>query len=146
MTKFSHFIPAQKKSGYSLIELMVTISIVVLLSSISLAVYRQASIGARDAKRKTDLETVRQALVLRRTEVGTYPIQTAETTNAFFTVILLLRADGYLNDIEKIADPKGNVGDFGYRYVSQNGTIFTVCAEIESDGVPSATDYCVSSP
>ncbi|PJC43527.1 MAG: hypothetical protein CO039_03740, partial [Candidatus Pacebacteria bacterium CG_4_9_14_0_2_um_filter_34_50] len=62
-----------KKKGFTLIELLVVATIITILSAIGLVSFVNAGQGARDAKRKADLETVRQALVLRRSDLGNYP-------------------------------------------------------------------------
>ncbi|NCS87105.1 MAG: prepilin-type N-terminal cleavage/methylation domain-containing protein, partial [Candidatus Pacebacteria bacterium] len=62
-----------KKKGFTLIELLVVATIITILSAIGLVSFVNAGKGARDAKRKADLETVRQALVLRRSDLGNYP-------------------------------------------------------------------------
>jgi len=134
-----------RTAGFSLIELMVTISIIVLLSTISMVVYRQASLNARDSKRKADLETVRQALVLYKTELGTYPVRTTENQASFTAVLGTLSDANYLGNTSTLIDPKGSTDPYGYRYYS-DGTVFTVCVELETDGVPSTTDYCTTQP
>jgi len=62
-----------KKSGFSLIELLVVISIIAILVAISVASYTKVRQNARDSRRRVDLENVRQALVMYRSDNGCYP-------------------------------------------------------------------------
>lgn len=64
---------SKKQPGFTLIELLVATTIIIVLTSIGLVSYRRANINARNAKRQADLETVRQALILFKSEYGYYP-------------------------------------------------------------------------
>src|SRR3989344_1793427 len=91
-----------RRQGFTLIELLVVTTIIIVLSTIGLVSYRQAGMSARNAKRKADLETVRQALVLYRTEVGTYPV-VAGSSPANFTS-MLTTINSYISS-DTMADP-----------------------------------------
>jgi len=119
------------RSGFTMIEILVVSTIMIVLTAIGLVSYSQVSQNARNGKRKADLETIRQGLVLYRTDEGEYPATTSLTT-ALSTIT------GYLN-ATNIADPKAP--EYNYTY-SSNGAIFTVCAQLE----PSETDYCLDNP
>lgn len=94
----------QSHSGFTLIELLVVVTIIIALTVISVVSYRTASMNSRDAKRKTDLETVRQALVLYRSDKGFYP-----QDGSFPLMINKLNSTDYLSDdISKFQDPGSN--------------------------------------
>ncbi|PJC42609.1 MAG: hypothetical protein CO040_03550, partial [Candidatus Pacebacteria bacterium CG_4_9_14_0_2_um_filter_36_8] len=63
----------KKKNGFSMIELLVVTTIMIILTTIALVSYRQATQNSRNAKRKTDMEIVRQQLILYRSDNGCYP-------------------------------------------------------------------------
>lgn len=67
-----------KKQAFTLIEILVASTIIIVLMSIGVASFRTAGQSSRNAKRKADMETIRQAFVLRRSEVANYG--TANTT------------------------------------------------------------------
>lgn len=68
----------KKRNGFTLIELLVVATIIVVLSAIGLVSFTNAGKSARNSKRKSDLETVRQALVLYKSDTGGYPIALSE--------------------------------------------------------------------
>lgn len=135
--------------GFTFIELLVSATIIIILTTIAAVAFRSAGVNARDAKRKADLEAVRQALVLYKTENVTYPVMTAgypTSKTQFTTVVTTLQNGNYLST-GVIQDPNGTAGDFGYRYWS-DGATFRLSAEIESDGIQPGEvgDYVVTNP
>lgn len=66
-----HFI--QKKSGFTIIELMVVVAIIGLLSSVILASLNGARVKARDAKRLSEKQQIKLALELAYDDLGQYP-------------------------------------------------------------------------
>lgn len=61
------------KKGFTLIELLVVISIIAMLSIIGMITYSSIQLRARDAKRKTDLRSIKVALELYKQQNGYYP-------------------------------------------------------------------------
>lgn len=64
-------------SGFTLIEILVVVSIIGLMSSLVMSSLENARAKARDVRRLADLREVRTALEAYRTENGAYPIATA---------------------------------------------------------------------
>ena len=122
--------------GFTMIELLVVATIIIILTTIGLASFQQASKNARNGKRKADIEAVRSALVLFRTDTGAYPI--ASGVGAWTTMMTAI-ANYTSNDT--VDDPK-NTGVYVYTY-SSTGPDFTLCAKLEPDP---GTDYCVTNP
>ena len=145
---------SQTQSGFTLIELLVSITIISLLTVIGAVTYIQTSVNARDAKRKADLETVRQALVLYKTDssTGLYPNpynhgsgqgSSPNARDDFKTMITNdLKNGGFLSSTQNIIDPKDGTYPYGYRYVSATGGVFSLCVTLEK----TSQDYCVTNP
>ena len=112
-------------NGFSLIELLVVITITVILMSIGMVSYTKAGQTTRNGKRQQDLETLRQALVLYRVNEGQYP-----ETDDFSTMMGELRSGGYLK-IDEVKDPK-NEEPYVYTYTG-SARSFEVCAKTEPD-------------
>lgn len=136
-------------AGFTLIELLVVSTIIVVLSAIGMVSFANAGRGARNAKRKSDLETVRQALVLYKSDEGTYPVLIGETNANYETVVGLANlGDGYISSPTP-ADPKtgdpacGTGGSFECNYTyTGTATTFRLTALLEGG----EDDYVLTNP
>lgn len=70
--------PKPARKGFTLVELLVVISIIAILSVIGITVFSSAQKSARDAKRRADLQALRLALEQYKTANGIYPVTGAE--------------------------------------------------------------------
>jgi general secretion pathway protein G len=147
MTKFNFrqiIQNVKSTSGFTMIELLVVTTIIILLTTIGLISYSQALQNSRNAKRKSDLEVIRQALVLFKADNGYYPSTDYDGLQAVL-------GTGYLSAIP--TDPKSaQSATFTYSYVP--GTCsgvspvkcqtFDLGASLESGS--STTDYSIANP
>ena len=63
-----------KIKGFTLVELMVVMTIMMVLTAIGVVAFSQVSLKSRDGRRQSDLEKIRTALELYRQDTGgTYP-------------------------------------------------------------------------
>lgn len=67
------------RRGFTLIELMVAISIIAIIATVGLISYSKAQSVGRDAKRKQDLRSISVALELYRQTNGSYPAATSQS-------------------------------------------------------------------
>lgn len=67
----------KRSRGFTLIELMVSISIVAIISTVGMVVYGQAQKSARDSRRKQDLKSIQLALELYKQVNNVYPVTTS---------------------------------------------------------------------
>lgn len=123
------------QKGFTLIEIMVVVTIIALLVTAGAVVYTKLLANSRDAKRKADLETVKSALVLYRTDIGYYPSTLTWTTMA--------PINSYIS-VTSMSGPKGD----SYTYtpgscVSTQCKTFSVCTTLENT-LPAS--YCVNNP
>lgn len=65
-------------TGFTLVELLVVISIISILASIALVSFRSTQMKGRDAQRKSDLKQMANALELYYSDYGKYPDGTAD--------------------------------------------------------------------
>jgi len=109
----------KKQQAFTMIELLVSATVIILLTAIGLVSFSQTMIGSRNAKRKADLETMRQALTLYKQDFTYY----ADTTNPNFEDLVTgLYTDEYLSE-SVLEDPK-NVTPYVYQAIcsSVSGT------------------------
>jgi len=109
------------KRGFTFIELLVSITIILVLTSIGIVSYQSANKGARDNKRKAVLQQIRAALEMYRTDNDVYPVALSGLTT------------DYLSEIP--TDPKS----YSYYYNRVTTTSYDLCAYCEGDGY---TDDC----
>ena len=70
-----------QKSGFSLIELLIAITVIAIISAVGFTTFSQSQLRARDAKRKQDLRSVAVALELFYQRYGRYPCVTSGNFN-----------------------------------------------------------------
>jgi prepilin-type N-terminal cleavage/methylation domain-containing protein len=70
------------KSGFTLIELMVVISVIAILSTIALIGLRSAQNSAKDTKKISTINGMRAALERMYTDTNAYPLNWAAVTAA----------------------------------------------------------------
>lgn len=63
-----------KQSGYTLVELLVVISVMSILMGFVISNLLGGRIRARDAQRKSDLREIQSALEMYRADLGNYPL------------------------------------------------------------------------
>lgn len=137
---------SQKKRGFSLIELLVVATIIIILAAIGMVSFTNAGRNARNGKRKTDMETVRQAIVLYRSDMGSYP------TGNYTAVANTLTSNSYLSQPVP-QDPQTPTLNYNHN-TTANG--FCLCAQLEGTNMGNATNtscnfgtgnfYCVTQP
>ncbi len=135
-----------RKRGFSLIELLVVTTIIIILAAIGMVSFTSAGRNARNGKRKTDMETVRQSIVLYRADNGIYP-----PGSSYNAITNELTAQSYLSQPVP-QDPKPPAL---YNY-SATAAGFCLCATMEGTNMGNATNtacnygtgnyYCVTQP
>ena len=112
----------KKINGFTLIELLVSMTIVAVLVGISLVSYQGARKSGRDGKRKADLEQIRSALEMCRSDSGSYPLGSLSSGSD-----IICNARTYLTI------PADTLPDRVYSYTG-TANAYTLCATLEVDG------------
>lgn len=122
------------KKGFTLTELLVTISIIALLSTIGLTVYQSVKSRARDSIRKQDLNTLATALELHFQKKGYFIPGNGTCSDS--QIFYLLKEPGigpYISGGQIPKDPSGGL----YCYISvNNGQGFRLFAKLENTNDP----------
>ncbi len=66
-----------RRKGFTLIELIVSVTIIMVMTMLAVVSYSGTNTRARDSRRKADLEKVRMALELYRQQNDGYPASSA---------------------------------------------------------------------
>ena len=138
----------KKRFGFTLIELLVVISIIGILVAIGVVSYASANRKSRNTKRLSDIEQLRSALEMYRSDVSSYPNVTGDVSN------LAGPLTGYMAAIP--SDPKGNAYQYTATDVSGgNAYGYNISVIYEGSlptGVtntcnpPATYTYCVKNP
>ncbi|MFH0937296.1 MAG: prepilin-type N-terminal cleavage/methylation domain-containing protein [Candidatus Daviesbacteria bacterium] len=122
-----------KLKGFTLIELLVVITILGILAGIGLVTYSNVQKNSRDQKRLRDLQIIKQALELYRSNNGFYP-------NPWDGVVSL--SDSKMTYFDTGNVPKDPLSDRYYKYVYISSASFALCAKKEGSSIPSAPAGC----
>jgi len=114
-----------KRNGFTFIEMLVVVAIIAVLTAVGVTNFRVANRKARDGKRQGDLQQIRAALELYRTDEKAYPtvdiISAGEIVSSGGTV--------YMDSV-----PDDPLEDYNYYYSSDAlGLTYTLCAALELD-------------
>lgn len=121
-------------NGFSMIELLIVISIMVVLIGLSAFGLQQARESARDGQRKSDLETLRTGLSFYRADCNAYPTpNSSHYINKPFQGTCGGATNTYIDNT-----PSDPVSGRNYYYM-QSGQTYTICSSSESETGPTPT-------
>lgn len=118
------------KKGFTLVELMVVITVIAILATIAVASFTRVQKQARDTKRKAEMKGMQTALQAYFTEKTAYPIQ---ATAAIASTALASLTPTYMAAVPTA--PKGFSGtpNVDYTYISDtDGYRYAICAGLEA--------------
>ncbi len=138
--------------AFTLIELMVVVSIIAILTTLGISSYSTAIKKSRDGRCKSDIQNIAQALVLYRSDEGVYPGSTASLVANYMSAIPKDEKSGtdYIYTVASnfktfslctptaLEYPKGNAN-------SSSNTAFSNCVNTGQTG-STCVYYCVANP
>jgi len=140
-----------KRKGFTLIELLITIAIAGILATFVVSSFGSAQQKGRDARRKSDLDAVKKALELAKSDCtgsNYYPVVTGTPTNnenTRFDALQTHLANTNLKYMNSVPDDPKNSGSYMYGYNTNATTTSSVCADTDGDATPleqtGSTDY-----
>ena len=136
------FLPTiNKRKGFTLIELLVVIAIIGILASFAIASFTSAQAKGRDSRRKGDVDAIKKALELSKSD---------STGGAYYPAAIstaTLETPGYIKVI-----PKDPSDASSYTYTAAPASCTTACTsytlraclENANDPQKDATNTCTS--
>lgn len=122
----------KKSAGFTLIEILVVITIIVLLTASAVVTYSIFFKQARDAKRKTDVAQISAALEIYRSNNDTYPVGAGWATLSILTSPVI-----YIQSLP--SDPKNPTYTY---YYSGSVSDYTLGSFLESGGATCVAGQC----
>ena len=126
----------KKKDGFTLFELLVSISIIAILTAMVSVSYSVAQKKARDARRMQDMEMIQKAAEQYYSLNNyLYPATASYSVGTSWAVSAQTVLESYP------ADPK-NVTPYIYVALGSGTTNYCICADLEGDKGNSLTNGC----
>lgn len=128
------------KKGFTFIEILVVVSIIGLLAGIGAVSYSQFTKSSRDAKRKADVENLRAALEMYRSNHATssYPDDIDDLTDLSNRYIDTIPKDPKGNDYTYSPTPAGTCDD---EVMGSECTSYALSISLEVGGTYTGTPY-----
>ena len=131
-----------QKHAFTMIELLVVISIIGIVVALSFFGIQNTRASSRDAKRKSDLETIRSVLELYKADCKEYPETVTSESSITGDAELSCAGNVYMDKVP--ADP---IPDRDYQYISLDPfDTYSLCSSLETvdSGDAGSCDDCGS--
>jgi len=125
MLKLKAISQTTNRWGFTLIELLVAATIAIILTTIGIVSYQSAMRKSRDGKRRADLEQIRAALEMYRSDCGSYPASIS-FGGSLVGGETACSGNTYMQQVPQ--DPKYST--YQYSYVNSDDS-YVLCAYLE---------------
>jgi prepilin-type N-terminal cleavage/methylation domain-containing protein len=129
----------QKKSAFTLIEMLVVIAVVSMLTSYVILLLSRSKANSRDAKRESDIKQIQEGLSIYVTSQGFYPVCLGEevingVNDCLSTALLATNSmTGMPTDpLMRAAGACGVADSYAYCYIS-DGFTYIIRYALETD-------------
>jgi prepilin-type N-terminal cleavage/methylation domain-containing protein len=130
----------KNKKGFTLVELLISISIIAILSVLLTVSFSNAQKSGRDQRRISDLKAIQNAAEQMVMLSGTYPtsVNFYKPTSASWIINGQVVLDKFP------ADPKYSTGNLGATYAVTNigSTSYCVCAKMDNGKSGNSEEGC----
>lgn len=129
-----------KKFGFTLIEVLVVATIIGILAAVAVSSYASINKRSRDAKRRSDIEQIRSALEMYRSDLGYYPA-VDYTSFGNVTDLISYLVSAYMPSMP--SDPQSPTSNYYYEATSKVGVNYygyCLCSKLETATV--STNNC----
>lgn len=130
--------------GFTLIEVMIVIVLIGIIMMVSMGAFVSSRKSARDGKRKADLEQLRSALEMYRSDLGYYPNTSEVVPGGSLVDPKGVGTDDDVVYLSKI--PQDPTSGYTYYYSRTTANRYLVCAHLEISPPVSALDCPGSCP
>ena len=136
--------------GFTLVELLVVISIIAILSVIGITVFTNVQKNARDAKRRGDIDAISKALEVHYQDGQCPPNNYCPPYPSYFSGNTTPKdplGGNYIYNGSSTADTGGLLpGDNSIGGTTRSANTWKICADLESNGRTTGNqeDYCRS--
>ncbi len=128
-----------RSGGFTLVELLVTISILTILATIALISYGNIQRSARDARRKSDISNIQSALEQYHADQGYYPLFSASCTDGSLSAGCALKNPAATKTYMVKVPQETQPGITAYPYSPQPIS----CTNTVSNPATYCTNYCL---
>lgn len=129
------------KKGFTLIEILVSVTILAVLTAIAVTSYSSINKKSRDTKRKSDLSQLQTALEMYRSDYGYYPnVNTGSFATADNLNSALVTTGGYMPAIPD--DPSSSATYYYASYGAVSGVYYKYCVCTKFESTPADSGTC----
>lgn len=129
------------KKAFTLVELVITITILVILSTIAFVSFQSYTQDSRDANRLASINEIQKWLMLSYSKNGTFPTPKNATTYTWGTLSVLqwVLTQEVLPELQ--SDPKDPLSKSSYTYsITGDGEWYQIASDIENPDVLASSD------
>ena len=123
-----------KKSGFTLIEVVIVIALISIISSVLVPAYEKAGERAKNVKLMSDLKVLDAAIVLYRVDNGKLPTTLKELEPEYISGVMSLRTP-QTKSLEILDDIANDI-----KLINRNSDLITSLTDIKTK-YPTCTDF-----